>query len=244
MAVATLDYEKARILMDANTEVEQSFRIHACEKEPWTVDFIESIDPTTGVFYDIGANVGSYSLIAASRGIRTVAIEPSFVNYHGLVRNAMYNPPDQSGPPFLELITPIPFAVADVQGVAWFDYHKMDAGAASHILGQTRRQFNQRQRMPVLSLDELIDIFGLPAPTHIKIDTDGSEGAVLRGAEGALKGETLVGLMVEVKRKDEADIVGYMNARGWKMAERFDKRGDALIADVLYGRFCRAGESE
>src|SRR4051794_19540475 len=60
-----LDYEPASIELVGATKQERKRR-NSVRKEPFTVKWIESL-PTDTVLYDIGANVGAYSLIGALR---------------------------------------------------------------------------------------------------------------------------------------------------------------------------------
>src|SRR5690242_18001790 len=226
--------------MEKVSDVEVAYRIKAVNKEPWTVKFIESIDPKTGVFYDIGANVGPYSLIAASRGVATVAVEPSFSNYAALCRNLALNN-------ILDQLVVVPLAISSGHGLLWFKYQDMRQGAANHILSaEQKNPYFHQQKMLVLKLDELIGIFSLPMPTHIKVDTDGGELDVLKGAEQVLASKELQGLMVEMPtvplhpdttETAEQQITAYLAEHGWDLVERFDHRGDVKIGSICYGRF-------
>ena len=63
-------------------------------EEPFTADWIERSIKPGDVLYDVGANVGPYSLIAAkatSNGARIFAFEPSAPSFHGLSRNILIN---------------------------------------------------------------------------------------------------------------------------------------------------------
>jgi FkbM family methyltransferase len=231
LQTARLDYEGAKLIMDAETEPEIGFRLHAVQKEPWTRDFIESI-PEGGIFYDVGANVGPYTLIAASRGVPTVAIEPSFSNYGALCRNLMRNN-------LMEMVAVIPMALGDVQGVAWFDYQDVRPGGASHVLGSDKKLFWHRQQMLVIPLDALIESFHLTHPTHIKIDVDGGEFAVLKGAEKTLRDERTRALMVEMPLETEKPIADALGSIGYRVRERFAEREGKPIANIAYGWFER-----
>src|SRR5687768_12995904 len=90
MSVQQLDYPNRKILMEIETQVEQAFRVHSCSKEPWTIDLIERMEPGD-VLYDVGANVGPYTLVAAALGHRVVAIEPGYQNYARLCHNLAMN---------------------------------------------------------------------------------------------------------------------------------------------------------
>jgi FkbM family methyltransferase len=233
--IVPLDYANRRILMEHNSDAE-NFRIMACQKEPWTISFIESI-PQDGVFYDVGANTGPYAMVAATGGVQTVAIEPSFSNYSALCSNALRNK-------VLPHIIALPVALANRTGLIWLDYNDIRAGGASHVFGSPTPAFfsTHRQKVMTYALDELIPAFSLPAPTHIKIDVDGNgkvEMAVLGGMVQTLASPQLVGLMLEIPLDAEEAIVKGLKERGWEMAERFDHRGEAQIQGICYGRFER-----
>ena len=59
-------------------------------KEPETIDWIDSFDPHS-VFWDFGANVGTYSVYAASKGHFVVCFEPSSREFEILKRNLELN---------------------------------------------------------------------------------------------------------------------------------------------------------
>src|SRR5689334_3764195 len=59
-------------------------------KEPETLEWIDGFDPDS-VFWDIGANVGIYTIYAGSRKLRVNAFEPSSANYYLLNRNIEIN---------------------------------------------------------------------------------------------------------------------------------------------------------
>ena len=56
------------------------------EKEPETLEWIDSIGKEE-TLWDIGANVGLYSMYAAQKGLKVLAFEPSPANYHLLNSN-------------------------------------------------------------------------------------------------------------------------------------------------------------
>lgn len=229
--VGVLDYPHRKIVIQITNAVEATYRQHCWEKETWTCDFIDAI-PEGSVFYDVGACVGSYALIAATRGLTTIAVEPSAPNYGALVRNAMLNN-------CLESMLVLPVALAAGRGLAWLDYQDVRAGAASHVLGSPDKLFYHRQRVIIYGLDEMIEAFRLPVPTHMKIDTDGGEGSVLAGMDATLRSERLTGLMIEMPRQAEAKIAEHLAERGWQLIGRFDTREGVPIDNVVYGQFGR-----
>jgi hypothetical protein len=60
-------------------------------KEPETLEWIDEI-PSGAILWDIGANVGIYSVYAAkARGCKVIAFEPSVFNLELLARNIFIN---------------------------------------------------------------------------------------------------------------------------------------------------------
>src|SRR4051794_37732121 len=112
-----MDYEHADILLRRSAP-KIDLRLRSAAKEPWTVKWIEAFEPGD-VFYDIGANVGAYSLLAAKVGggaVPVVAFEPSAPTYHDLCVNVALNGCD-------EIVTPLPFALWSETTLIPFVHH-------------------------------------------------------------------------------------------------------------------------
>lgn len=62
-------------------------------KEPETIEWINTFSQTD-TFWDIGSNVGMYSLYAALKGLLVLSFEPSPSNYYLLNRNIEINKMD------------------------------------------------------------------------------------------------------------------------------------------------------
>lgn len=193
-----LDYAPHPIqLLVSSTEI--ALRSISVEKEPFTVEWIERSIRPGDVFYDIGANVGAYSLIAAkatANGARIFAFEPSVASFHDLVRNVLLNGCAES-------VVPLPFAL-------WSDDQALSMEQTSPLPGAARHRI-RRQLTPgkpsattVLGvrLDDLVERFGLPTPTHAKIDTDGYELDVLAGAERTLTRPEWRSIIIELDREE------------------------------------------
>src|SRR5436309_16083122 len=64
---------------------------HLLTKEPDTIRWIDGF-PEQCVFWDVGANVGVFSLYAAARrGVSVLSFEPLAANFHVLSRNIQLN---------------------------------------------------------------------------------------------------------------------------------------------------------
>ncbi len=129
------------------------------------------------VFWDVGANIGVYSLLAAAlvkNTGRVVAFEPARVAYEMLLENIALNHFDN--------ILPFQVAVSDAEGeaVLFAAEHIADGGA--NLFSPGKGQTLTRTCRTVI-LDKFSRDMELPAPDFIKMDIEGAELAVLKGAD-------------------------------------------------------------
>lgn len=203
--VRRMDYERHPIYMCVDSWIENDYRLHSCKKEPGTVTWIESWFKPDDVFYDIGANVGAYSLVAFRflGGQTTIyAFESGFVTFPQLCRNIYLN---GAG----EVIVPLQVALSDQTSITAFHYQNLVPGGALHALGypidHQGKQFQPVFTLPTLSyrLDDFVRQFGLPLPNHIKIDVDGTEYQILKGSEEILARPGLRSILLEFNEEHE-----------------------------------------
>lgn len=185
-------------------------------EEPMMMEWVGRFSPTD-CFYDVGANVGSYSLYAAKRGVRTFAFEPEFMNLQLLYENIFLNGVQH-------LCTPIPMGLGESTNLDIL-YLKdgLSKGDALHGIG--RKSHNLRNpsastwSLQVLTarLDDLIEIFRLPQPTKLKIDVDGNELQVLHGAMKTLEHVEDVHLEVDTDREESHEAVALLERKGFRL---------------------------
>jgi FkbM family methyltransferase len=236
--VEALDYPNAEILIRVRSQQER-VRSRSVAKEPWTVDWIETWLQPDQVLYDIGANVGAYSLIAAKRpggAAQVLAFEPGYASFAALCDNILLNGVE-------ERIEPLPICLADRTGRGVFRYGGLEPGGVASSVSAQGAEDGSRPayRQPVLSfsLDDLIQRFSLPNPEHIKLDVDGSELAILQGGSATLARPELRSLMVEIDDGDADGLVGLLADRGFELRERFRRRDAGTLATHSYGLFAR-----
>jgi FkbM family methyltransferase len=224
-----LDYPRAEIRILATTDMETKVRAHSCRKEPWTVAWIESDVGRGSVFYDIGANVGTFSLVAASQAEppAVYAFEPSFRTYSALCDNILLN---RRG----DVITPIPLPIASRTEVRTFRYRTLDAGQSRHQMldsGATPKRLTQR--VLAIRLDDIVATFGLSYPTHIKLDVDGAELEVLQGAASVLRHEALQSLLIEIDGELWQPVIDLLAQHGFRIRETFQRKPTAPRYAIL-----------
>jgi FkbM family methyltransferase len=199
--VRRLDYPRANLRLLVTSSIEQRTRLHSSRKEPETVEWLERTFAAGGVLYDIGANVGAYSLVAAATGgpgSRVIAIEASPFTFASLCGNILLND-------FTSRITPLQLLLTEAAGIRSFVLGSTIPGEASHpgeVVGRPGLD------LAAMALDEAVRLLDLPEPTHLKIDVDGGEDAVLDGAAQTLRSSTLKHVVIEVEsgRTDLAHV--------------------------------------
>jgi FkbM family methyltransferase len=215
-----MDYARADIFLHVDSMIEQEARLRSCEKEPDTVQWIEDSMRPGDVFYDVGANVGAYSLVAAkcfAGAVKVYAFEPAFLNFTQLCRNLALNNCQDS-------IFPLSVALSDQTTIGDFNYHDLVPGGSLHTFGAAVDYTGQvftpvfKQTMLSYRIDDLIDQFKIPKPTHIKIDVDGIEKAVLEGAPNTLLDASLRSVIVELEAgQGEREITELLVGSGFKL---------------------------
>lgn len=233
-----LDYARHKIELCADSDM-SLYRARACRKEPHTIRWIEDNVEPDDVFYDVGANVGAYSLVAAKHGrgrISIHAFEPSFSTYSELCRNVILNACEG-------VVFPHLLCLAEAPGQVIFNYGSVDAGSALHTVvgkGESNAKQNSAYQQPMiaLSIDSLIAEFGFPIPQHIKLDVDGTELAILRGASETLDHASVRTLQVEVNvSAPETDaIVRFLEQKGFKLTGVAGLGGGMDYANYVFAR--------
>lgn len=155
-------------------------------KEPDTVAWIRGMK-SDEIFYDVGANIGLYTLLAAKHGLSVFAFEPESQNYAVLIRNlAMNKLPKAQAVAF-------PFCISDSQRIDTLRLSSLIAGGSCHSFASNQnykmqeKEWAYEQGSVSFTLDALVGECGLPPPDHIKIDVDGFEDKVLKGSDYVLQ---------------------------------------------------------
>lgn len=235
---ARLDDPSVDVRLVIDSEIELTMRANACRKEPETAKWIRSHIRPGDVVYDVGANVGSYSLLIdkVHRGACHIyAFEPSFANFSQLNKNICLN--GSAG-----RVVPVNMALTDVTMIGEFAYSSVLPGTARHgeeSLALMGRAVFYRQPMPMYRLDDLVEQFGLLYPNHLKLDVDGPELTVLRGAERVVDDPRLRSILVEIESgRGEADAIApWLNEKGFVMESRHAHAGgDGATANCIFVR--------
>lgn len=169
------------------------------------------------VFYDVGANVGRYTCLAANTDANVVAFEPNPRNVKRLHDNLDLN---RGTAQVFEV------ALSNETGEAELTLVRdNEIGEGGHSLAGG----SSTTTVDTYRGDDLIQDEGLRSPTVVKIDVEGAEYAVLQGLEHTLRSERPM-LYIEVhphKLPDfgqtDDDVVDFVTELGYETATIEDR---------------------
>jgi len=216
-------------------------------KEPHTIRWIDDFLETGDTVYDVGANVGVYSLyIAAKFGlkVKVLSFEPEALNFAQLNRNIYSNG-------FNSIISAYCFAIANKTEIGTLNLESWRIGGTVHQFNRSKdhleNTFSPAHKQGVfgVSLDDLVYVYGLPKPNHIKIDVDGIEKLVLQGSEDILKDLSLKSVHIEITEDQEnkiEEIVKIMQKNNFYIYQAVESASISVITTADY-TFVREGPS-
>lgn len=186
-------------------------------KEPETIEWITASLGPGDVFWDVGANIGLYSLYAAALepACQVYCFEPESQNYASLCQNLFTNRFENAAA----------FGVAvSGAGLSFVDLYvsEMESGSAIHNVGcaspWAERPSVFVQKALAVSVDELVNSFGLLAPTLLKLDVDGLEIEILRTAFASLPAVRSVLVELDANDAEEmSDASAILSGAGLKL---------------------------
>lgn len=188
-------------------------------------DFAEHFLSPGDVAWDVGANVGLFTFAAAQvtgpEGM-VVAVEPDNFCVSLLRKTTSIPFPERAK------IEVIPVAMNDA--VDLLDFHIAGRGRSSSHLANSEGNsqaggVRRRVQVPAVTMDWLLE--RRPAPSVVKIDVEGAETNVLKGA-GKLLSETRPVLLVEVGRSRSADVTGCLQGHAYRMFDWETRTGNEV----------------
>ena len=143
----------------------------------------------TDLFCDVGANVGEYTVLAsAAIGARSVAFEPIESSYMELRKNMEIN---LAAP----LVDTRCMAIGSKRGHLTMT---SDRDTQNHVV------VNQEARaIESIAVDTLDNVLAGTSPTLMKVDVEGWEHEVFKGAENTLGCTTLMAIIVELNQSGD-----------------------------------------
>ena len=141
------------------------------------------------LFCDVGANVGSYTVLASAVvGARSLSFEPVPSTFERLLDNINVNR-------IVPLVKPMNIGLGSESGTLRFTAGQ---DTINRVLFEGE-DWQDAVLVEVAKLDDVVE----DAPALIKIDVEGYESQVLAGAQDTLKDSRLLAVLVELKGHGE-----------------------------------------
>lgn len=192
--------------------------------EPEILDWIDGFPPGC-VLYDLGASIGLFAIYAAIKAKAcVVGFEPEAQNFATMELNHFLNRELMSQP-----LIALNLALSDCAGLGRIFCRFYGAGEHVKILDRsetrdTKEPFEPAhvQTVQKQPLDKVVAELALPLATHLKIDVDGSEMEVLKGAERTLRNPTLRSVFIEIYEPEGvlAEETAFLVGQGFTLAQR------------------------
>lgn len=176
----------------------------ALSRETTEERFLRTIEIEGKVVYDVGAFHGLLTLFFSGRASHVVAFEPNPQNRNRLMENIRLNR--------LANVCIAPIALSSSSGKGTMIWNDLTPGAATIRVGGGD--------IPISTIDEQVAL-GLPVPDFIKIDTEGLEADVLRGASATIASRhpqiilEVHGRSLREKRDNAAEIFAILHSFGY-----------------------------
>lgn len=209
-------------------------------KEPETLEWIDEFNNKDKIiFWDIGANIGLYSIYAASKfqNIDITAFEPSTSNLRILSRNiSINNLSDRIK------INQFPLSNKENQFLNMLEPEFIE-GWSMNSFGENidfeGKSFTPKNKYKVYgtSINYLLESKILEIPDYIKIDVDGIEHLILKGGLNFLKEKKLKSISVELNEKFEEqfdEVINIMKISNFYLKHK--KHCDELNKSVQFSK--------
>lgn len=201
------------------------------KQQPYTKDYIYSVNPSTelsispffkinsGIFIDIGAFAGKYSLSVAKNApnVTVYGIEPNTISREVLTRNISLNSLESQ-------ITIVPYAITETDG----EFPFSQEGSISH-LGTS----NTEEKVKGITFETLIGKYKIPLSkiSLIKIDVEGVEFQIIKQIlEYSEQLNPKLKIICEIleKQENKIEIFKFIKSKNYKII-RLDQNNVMFI---------------
>jgi FkbM family methyltransferase len=201
------------------------------DKEPETIDWINNFTINKNnktIFWDIGANIGLYSLYAAikfKKKIKIYAFEPSTSNLRILSRNISVNNLQSN-----IIINPIALSNKENKFLTMNEMG-FEEGMSLNTCGQSYnfegKKMNIKNSYKTFStnIDSLIKNKIIEIPSYIKIDVDGIEHLILQGGKQLFSTKKVKSILIEINEnfKDQyLNVIKFMEKNKYVLKKKIN----------------------
>ena len=199
------------------------------KEEPLMIDWLKEFN-NKDIFLDIGANVGTYTIPAISKGAFAYAVELDLINSSVLFENLYLNN-------FLKKCLILPFGVGKKNSIENIFYRDFSVGDSFQSVTNEQKiptilknKFSSKQI--IFSLDSIFEIFNLKKPNKIKIDVDGNEMIVFEGGKKIIKNAKEIYLENNGTKNDKK-IFNFLLKNGFKIYEQLKAKNSVESVNTI-----------
>lgn len=207
---------------ECETDIERYRADTLFTKEEGTVRWLRAQCKSGDIVYDIGANIGIYTVIAARlvcpNGI-VYAFEPHAPTAAHLTQNVLLNGQEK-------LVRVKCLALHSSQGYFQFNYTSHKPGSSGHQLGHLESESGQEFKpvasevVQAVTIDALIQTQAIDPADLVKLDVDGNELKILYGMRQLFTKTPPRSVQIEMHPQDDAAIVQFMEGYTYRLKER------------------------
>jgi FkbM family methyltransferase len=203
-------------------------------KEPDTIEWLNNFK-NDSIFFDIGSNVGLYSIYAAKiKNSKVYSFEPSVFNLDLLAKNVYLNKLEEN-------IVIIPLPVNDQKKISFFNFTDIGKGAAFSTFDKNYdhngNDLSPEFKFKVISssLDDITKDFYIEEPDYIKIDVDGIEHLILKGSTNILK--NVRSILIEVNddfKYQKEEIINILHQSNFEKKINKNFSNESIIKNEIW----------
>ncbi|OGC94207.1 hypothetical protein A2389_03115 [Candidatus Adlerbacteria bacterium RIFOXYB1_FULL_48_10] len=229
-----------KISLDLAEKTQRSIYSSAVYEKGLTQFVLNTLKPGD-TFVDIGANVGYFTLLAASLGAQVVSIEPYDQNVALLKQNIDLNN--------FKDIKILDIAIGDHEGTATLHINPLNRGGNSLLEqkgyftdshGYSREQIGKmyagevlEKKVKLTTLDSIAEEYSVTFITILKIDVEGFEGQVIEGMKKILSSGIAKHVLCEVSNKQTRNGILELFANAGYEYYSVDQDGKPLEKSLL-----------
>ena len=139
---------------------------------------------------------------------------------------------------------PVPMALGATTGVDVFYLKSISKGDALHSVARKSYLVGDPDSLSdeldvlVMKLDDVVQLYGLPQPTRLKVDVDYNELQVMQGAQETLKGVREVYVEIDPKLDEHLELVKFLETNGFTINNQLEtpRRWNREISNYLFVR--------
>lgn len=189
------------------------------KREPFSTDFVKKIIKENEIVIDIGANIGYYALLEArlaNKG-KTYCIEPIPTNINLLKRSIELNN--------YKNMDVFQYAMGDKNGKSkMYVYDKCNWCSLTKNVDAT---IIDEIEVPTITLDKFVECYVCQYPTFIRMDVEGYEYQIIKGAFKILESNKPLKLCIELhphlmSKENMIELLNILKQRDFKVKAIFE----------------------